>query len=68
MTIASEVKQCFANLKGIEADLSSLALRTQQNESKRTLHETMMIVHEISADIKKRIGELEREESQYKGF
>ncbi|QNG59928.1 DUF1657 domain-containing protein [Bacillus sp. PAMC26568] len=68
MTIASEVKQCFANLKGIEADLSSLALRTQQNESKRTLHETMMIVHEISADLKKRIGELEREESQYKGF
>ncbi|WP_191561638.1 DUF1657 domain-containing protein [Metabacillus idriensis] len=68
MTIASEVKQCFANLKGIEADLSSLALRTQQNESKRTLHKTMMIVHEISADLKKRIGELEREESQYKGF
>ncbi|PLR67634.1 DUF1657 domain-containing protein [Bacillus sp. UMB0893] len=68
MTIASEVKQCFANLKGIEADLSSLALRTQQNESKRTLHETMMIVHEISTDLKKRIGELEREESQYKGF
>ncbi|WP_191562584.1 DUF1657 domain-containing protein [Metabacillus idriensis] len=68
MTIASEVKQCFANLKGIEADLSSLALRTQENESKRTLHETMMIVHEISTDLKKRIGELEREEFQYKGF
>ncbi|USK35367.1 DUF1657 domain-containing protein [Bacillus sp. F19] len=68
MTIASDVKQCFAQLKGIEADLSSLALRTQANESKRTLHETMMIMHEISADLKKRIGELEREESQYKGF
>ena len=68
MTIASEVKQSLASLKGIEADLSSLALRTQDHQSKRTLHETMMVVHEIVTDLKKRIGELEREESQYKGF
>ncbi|AKP46227.1 MULTISPECIES: DUF1657 domain-containing protein [Bacillus] len=68
MTIASEVKQCMASLKGVEASLSSLALRTQDDESKRTLHETMMIVHEVVEDIKKRVGELEREETQYKGF
>ncbi|MGW6611235.1 DUF1657 domain-containing protein, partial [Peribacillus butanolivorans] len=35
MTIASEVKQCVASLKGVEAGLSSLALRTQDDESKR---------------------------------
>ncbi|MGM7722092.1 DUF1657 domain-containing protein (plasmid) [Metabacillus halosaccharovorans] len=68
MTIASEVKQSLASLKGIEADLSSLALRTQDHESKRTLHETMMVVHEVVTDLKKRVGELEREEFQYKGF
>lgn len=68
MTIASEVKQCMASLKGVEASLSSLALRTQDDESKRTLHETMMIVHEAVEDIKNRVGELEREETQYKGF
>jgi hypothetical protein len=68
MTIASEVKQSLASLKGIEADLSSLALRTQDHQSKRTLHETMMVVHEVVTDLKKRIGELEREEFQYKGF
>jgi hypothetical protein len=68
MTIASEVKESLASLKGIEADLSSLALRTQDHQSKRTLHETMMVVHEIVTDLKKRIGELEREEFQYKGF
>jgi hypothetical protein len=68
MTIASEVKQCMASLKGVEASLSSLALRTQDNESKRILHETMMTVHEVVEDIKKRVGELEREEFQYKGF
>lgn len=68
MTVASEVKQCLANLKGIEASLSSLALRTEHDDSKRTLHETMMVVDEIVSDMKKRVGELEREEFQYKGF
>lgn len=68
MTIASEVKQCLASLKGVEASLSSLALRTEDNESKRTLHETMMVVSEVVTDLKTRVGELEREEFQYKGF
>ncbi|CEG25031.1 DUF1657 domain-containing protein [Peribacillus simplex] len=68
MTIGSEVKQCLASLKGVEASLSSLALRTQENESQRILHETMMTVNEIVTDLKKRVGELENEEFQYKGF
>jgi hypothetical protein len=68
MTVASQVKQTLSGLKGIEADLSSLALRTEDSDSKRTLHETMMIVHEVITDLKKRVGELEREEFQYNGF
>jgi hypothetical protein len=68
MTIASQVKQSLSSLKGIEADLSSLALRTQDYESKRTLHDTMMVVHEVVTDLKNRVGEMEREEFQYKGF
>lgn len=68
MTVASNVKQCLASLKGIEVSLSNLAERTQDNESKQILHETMMVVSEIVTDVKKRVGELEREEFQYKGF
>lgn len=68
MTVASEVKQCLANLKGIEASLSSLAIRTEDEETARTLHETMLMVSEMMVDLKKRIGLLEREEYQYKGF
>jgi len=68
MTIASDVKQCLASLKGVEAGLSNLTLRTQDNQSKHTLHETMSVVNEIVTDLKKRVGELEREEVQYKGF
>lgn len=68
MTIASDVKQCAASLRGVEAALSSLALRTQDEESKRILHETMVKVNEVMNDVQKRVGELEREEPQYKGF
>ncbi|MEH6943811.1 DUF1657 domain-containing protein [Bacillus sp. JJ722] len=68
MTVASEVKQCLSNLKGIEASLSSLAIRTEDDKSARTFHETMIIISEIMTDLKKRVGELEREEFQYKGF
>lgn len=68
MTIASDVKQCAASLRGVEAGLSSLALRTQDDESKRILHETMLKVNEVMKDVQRRVGELEREEPQYKGF
>ena len=37
MTVGSDVKQCLASLKGVEASLSSLALRTQDDESKRII-------------------------------
>ncbi|MCM3674598.1 MULTISPECIES: DUF1657 domain-containing protein [Peribacillus] len=68
MTIASNVKQCVSSLKGVEAGLSSLALRTQDEESQRILHETMLVVNEVMKDVLNRVGELEREEPQYKGF
>lgn len=58
----------FCQSKGVEASLSILALRTLDDESKRTLHEAMMVVHEVTKDLKKRVGELEGEEFQYKGF
>lgn len=68
MTVASDVKQCLANLNGIVSSLSSLAIRTQDEQAARALHECMLIVNEIVIDTKKRVGELEREELQYKGF
>lgn len=68
MTVASNVKHTLANLKGIEADLSRLALQTEDHVSKQSLHETMMLIHEVVMDLKFRIKEIEREEVQYKGF
>jgi len=68
MTVASEVKQCLANLKGIEASLSSLALNTRDDETARIIHQAMLEIGKIAADVKMRVGQLEREEFQYKGF
>lgn len=68
MTVASEVKQCLSSLKGVEATLSSLAIRTEDEEAARLFHETMGMVSEIMTDMKKRVGKMEREEFQYKGF
>ncbi len=68
MTVGSQVKQCLSSIKSIEAQLSSLALRTQDTQAKRAFHETMMIMDEIKNDLKLRVGEIEREEYQYKGF
>ena len=68
MTVGSQVKQCLSNLKSIEASLSSLAMISQEAESQRVFHEMMLIVEEVKEDIKTRVGQLEREEFQYKGF
>lgn len=68
MTIGAQVKQCLASLKSAEAGLSRLALISQDEESQRLFHETMTVTEEVITDLKKRIGELEREEHQYKGF
>ncbi|MEH7223536.1 DUF1657 domain-containing protein [Bacillus sp. JJ1566] len=68
MTVGSQVKQCLSSIKSIEALFSSLALRTQDTQAKRTFHEAMLIMDEIKNDLKIRVGEIEREEDQYRGF
>ena len=67
MTIAASVKQCLANLKGIEAQLSSLALNSLDEGAKEIFHETMSIMDSVKKDLQTRVLELERLEPQYKG-
>ncbi|MBU8878038.1 DUF1657 domain-containing protein [Bacillus sp. FJAT-29790] len=66
MTIISNVKQCVATIKGIEAQLSSLALNSQDPEAQRTFHETMSMMNDIKKDLQVRVNELVFEEPQYK--
>lgn len=55
MTVKATVRICLANLEGIEASLSILALNTEQKESAADLHQAMLLVGEIVTDIKKRV-------------
>ncbi|WP_028784512.1 DUF1657 domain-containing protein [Thalassobacillus devorans] len=68
MTVGADIKQCLATIKSIEAGLSSLAIHTNAEDEQRLYHRQMMVIEEIKQDLMKRIGEVEREEEQYKGF
>ncbi|WP_240375003.1 DUF1657 domain-containing protein [Bacillus piscicola] len=68
MTVASDVKQCLANMKSVEGGLESLALRTEDENAKITFQEAQNILEEIIRGLKRRTAVLEMEEDQYKGF
>jgi hypothetical protein len=67
MTIAKSVKQCLANIKGIEAQLSSLALNSNDKSAQEIFQDTMLTIASIKKDLQTRVLELERLEPQYKG-
>jgi hypothetical protein len=67
MTIAASVKQCLANMKGIEAQLSSLALNSIDKDAQEAFHDTMITIASVKKDLQTRVLELERLEPQYKG-
>jgi hypothetical protein len=67
MTVAANVNQCLSTIKGIEAQLSSLALNTSIPEASKVFHETMLMIEEIKMDLENRKEQLEVEEPQYKG-
>lgn len=66
MTVASNVSQCIAQIKGIEAQLSTFALNSMDPDAQRIFHQSMIIFQEIMSDLEKRRNELELAEPQYK--
>ncbi|MFE8697354.1 DUF1657 domain-containing protein [Cytobacillus sp. FJAT-53684] len=66
MTIVSNVNQCVATIKSIEAQLSSLALNSQDDNSQKIFHEMMNMMNEIKKDLQYRVNEMVLEEPQYK--
>lgn len=68
MTVASQVKQTMTSLKGAEQQLITLASKSEGKEAEKAFYEAANILKDVVADLTGRIGELEREEPQYKGF
>lgn len=66
LTIASDVNQLLSTIKGIEAQLSSMALNTYVPEASKIFHETMLVIGEIKTDLQDRKTQIETEEPQYK--
>ena len=66
MTVISNVKQCMSTVKGIEAQLSILALNSQDDEAQRVFHDMMNVMNEVKKDLQVRVNEILFEERQYK--
>lgn len=68
MTVGSQVKQCAASLRNAEATLRSLNLKSSVKEESQEFEECAQQLNEVITDLSNRIGQLEYEEPQYKGF
>jgi len=66
VTVISNVKQCLSTIKGIEAQLSTLALNSQDQDAQKNFHEMMLVINEVKKDLEIRVNEMILEESQYK--
>jgi len=68
MTVAAQVKQALASLKGAQADLETFALSTQNQQAKQLYTQAAEQTQTIVTNLQQRVTELENEEPQYKGF
>ncbi|WNF37962.1 DUF1657 domain-containing protein [Bacillaceae bacterium IKA-2] len=68
MTVGSQVKQCLAGLKSIEAGLNNFAIKSNDEEARLAFHETCLKTRKVIKEIEARVGEIEFQEPEYKGF
>jgi len=67
MTVASQVKQTLATLKGSQGTLRLYASQTRDEETKLVYKEALDATGIIINDLEKRMQFLEYQEPQYKG-
>ncbi|MBP3950527.1 DUF1657 domain-containing protein [Bacillus suaedae] len=65
MTVGSKVQSTLISLQSIEATLSSLALKTKEEEASAAFHQGALKVRTIIQEVEKRKGEIEFQEPQY---
>jgi len=67
MTVASQVKQTIATLKGSQGTLRLYASQTRNEETKLVYKEALATTETIINDLERRMQTLEYQEPQYKG-
>ncbi|NLI14466.1 DUF1657 domain-containing protein [Pelotomaculum propionicicum] len=68
MTISAQVKQTLASLKGVQGTLETFSSSGGDPEAKEILNRNSQKIAIIIKNLEKRLGVLEFEEPQYKGF
>ncbi|WP_026478003.1 DUF1657 domain-containing protein [Alkaliphilus transvaalensis] len=68
MTVISRVKQTYATLKGADATIKNYALHHPDPHVKEVFNESHRKMKSIVMELEGRIGEIEKEEPQFKGF
>ncbi len=67
MTVASQVKQTLAAVKGSQATLRIYEAQTNNEETRAVYNETLKTTEDIINDLEIRLQVLESQEPQYKG-
>ncbi len=67
MTVASQLKQTIASLKGARGTLRIYSAQTRDDETKVVYSDALGITDNIISDLESRLKVLEFEEPQYKG-
>ena len=67
MTVASQVKQTLASLKGVRGTLSMYTAQTRDDETQSIYTNSLEMTDNIINDLEDRLKVLEFEEPQYKG-
>jgi kynureninase len=67
MTVASQVKQTIASLKGARGTLNIYTVQTSDDEIQSVYTKSLEITDNIISDLEERLKVLEFEEPQYKG-
>lgn len=65
MTVGSQVHGTLVSLQSIEATLSSLALKTKEQEARQAFHQGALKTRTVINEINKRLDQIEYEEPQY---
>ncbi|NLW45669.1 MAG: DUF1657 domain-containing protein [Syntrophomonadaceae bacterium] len=68
MTVASQVKQTVASLKGARATLENMASIEKTPATRNLLRSNTEKLNLIIERMEQRVGELERQEPQYSGL
>lgn len=66
MTVAANVSQTLATLNGIEAQLSTLAQNSLDENAQKAFHESMITINQIKTELQNRRKQLDSLEPQYK--